>query len=606
MSKKSLWLALVMIVLLSILWAGCGGSGGYDANTNPPDSAAEPTPSPSAGPDPTPTATPRPVTAQWDFLVYMDGDNNLEGEAIADFNEMERIGSNSDVNVLVLLDRSPDYDTSNGNWQDTRLYRVTKDNADSPSLVSEWLQDYGKAELNMADPNTLRNFIVYCQQHYPAEHTLLTLWNHGGGVRPRAIGAKDKFQRSLALQSAFRQTPLAKGICWDDTTGTDLWSCLTTDKVAEALAGARNITGKKIDILNLDACLMQLLEQAYEWRNEADYMVGSAEDVPSTGNAYDAVLRHLTANPNMSAASLAVTLVEDYYDNYRTQKPVPNTTYSALNLRALPAMMPLFANFAAALKRSTDLTGIYRAAFETDYYDYPENSDLDGFAYFLAKYTTDQSLKSAAGALQTGISGAVLAHRETGIHVGAAHGLAILLPTSDEWSNYSAANQYALLRLAQDTEWDDFIRNYAAYTAQAIGKEDHMTVQITWDSGDCDLEMIESHGPHYIEFYNVVSGTTPNGYFSPDARNGGMESYTLKPTHAIGYYLPGFRRFSSSGTVTVAITVNGINNRYAIDIPKDGQLHVLPDLDRFWIKNLHPNLQLLTVGSGATRKQVTP
>jgi hypothetical protein len=52
---------------------------------------------------------------KWTIMVYMDADNNLEDAGISDFNEMEVAGSTSDVAILVLMDRIPGYDTSNGN-----------------------------------------------------------------------------------------------------------------------------------------------------------------------------------------------------------------------------------------------------------------------------------------------------------------------------------------------------------------------------------------------------------------------------------------------------------------------------------------------------------
>ena len=90
----------------------------------------------------------------WNYLVYMDGDNNLEQWGIFDLNEMEQVGSTSRLNVLVLFDRHPAYDTSNGNWTGTRLYLVTIDNNQN-NINSTLLQDYG--ELDMSNPNTLRD-----------------------------------------------------------------------------------------------------------------------------------------------------------------------------------------------------------------------------------------------------------------------------------------------------------------------------------------------------------------------------------------------------------------------------------------------------------------
>ena len=121
---------------------------------------------------------PHPAAVTWNFLVYLDGDNNLESFAIDDFNEMEQVGSSANVNILVLLDLY----SSLG----TKLYKITRDSntsrISSTVLISS---TWDGSERDMSDPATLRNFIIYCQQNYPAGHTVLTLWNHGSGVWPR-------------------------------------------------------------------------------------------------------------------------------------------------------------------------------------------------------------------------------------------------------------------------------------------------------------------------------------------------------------------------------------------------------------------------------------
>ena len=63
----------------------------------------------------------------WTVMVYMAADNNLEAAAIDDLNEMERIGSTSQVDIVVQIDRIPGYDNSNDDWTSTRCYHVTQD-----------------------------------------------------------------------------------------------------------------------------------------------------------------------------------------------------------------------------------------------------------------------------------------------------------------------------------------------------------------------------------------------------------------------------------------------------------------------------------------------
>jgi len=56
--------------------------------------------------------------AKWPFMVYMAGDNNLDGAALRDIAEMAKVGSTNDVHILVQLDRRED--------QKTRRFRITQ------------------------------------------------------------------------------------------------------------------------------------------------------------------------------------------------------------------------------------------------------------------------------------------------------------------------------------------------------------------------------------------------------------------------------------------------------------------------------------------------
>ena len=433
------FLALILVI---VPLSGCGGSG------TAPASIVMPLIGP-AGPQ---RVAPR---AQWDFLVYLDGDNNLENNAIENFLQMEQIGSSNDVNILVLFDRIPGYDDSHGNWTNTRLYRITKNvSGDRSQFVSTYLKDFGEA--NMADPQTLTNFITYCHQWFPADHVALTLWDHGGGVYPRSLAASGS------------HGSLARGIAWDDTTGSGAWDCLTTDQVAAALQNARAQTGQKINISNLDACLMQLMEVAYQWRNETDYLVGSEETVPAAGNKYDAILNDLAVNPAIAPRDYALALVNDYYHYYQGQ-PGYDTTYSALDLGQIGNVFQRFSDFAAKLNAVPDnlLVYIKNARTATTSFDYPELVDLTDFLIRLqAQPGSGAGLVNAAAALQTALTNLIIANQGSGVYPLAhrTYGLGILFPASlSDWQYYSDSNRYPLLGLAQDTEWDSFIARYVNY-----------------------------------------------------------------------------------------------------------------------------------------------
>jgi hypothetical protein len=318
------------------------------------------------------------------------------------------------------------------------------------------VKDYG--ELDMSNPTVLRDFIEFCQTQYPAKRTVLTLWDHGMGVYPK----------SLPKSKAGGGVLHPQGICWDDTTGSNGWDCLTTDEIAIALAQARSVTGQKMDIVNMDACLMQMIEIAYEWKNEVNYLVGSEEIVPGSGNDYGSVLADLVKNPTVQPEDLAVNLVETYYDYYVTEGEGLET-YSLLSLGAdFTVLMTAFSELADELSATNDMGGVYEAYQKTTQFDVLEFRDLHHFAQNLTTYSADPSVIAAANQLLDVFDIAVLNHRETWGYEGKAFGLAINLPTADEWDYYAGDDQYVTLQFAEDTQWDEFLLRFVAYTSNIL------------------------------------------------------------------------------------------------------------------------------------------
>ena len=77
-----------------------------------------------------------PTTGQdaaWTVMVYLDGDNNLEADALTDFAEMSKVGSSDRIKIVVQLDRV----TSRESWDDTRQ------ETGRPQSVSWWARICG-------------------------------------------------------------------------------------------------------------------------------------------------------------------------------------------------------------------------------------------------------------------------------------------------------------------------------------------------------------------------------------------------------------------------------------------------------------------------------
>lgn len=168
----------------------------------------------------------------WTVLFYIDGNNNLSGMANHSFSSLKKVGTNKNVNIVAQLA-----------IEDNDVRRGLVQKKDSDELFPE-SENLGK--VNMGDPNTLRDFIISSLKYNPAKNVALVLWDHGAGFKGSMTDDKNK-------------------------------SLIDNKELANALKEAEKITGKKIDLINFNACLMQQTEVAYEIKNNANYLVGSEE-----------------------------------------------------------------------------------------------------------------------------------------------------------------------------------------------------------------------------------------------------------------------------------------------------------------------------------------
>jgi len=280
-------------------------------------------------------------------MAYMAADNDLEGELLADLAEMERVGSTPGVvEILAQVDRSPGHDASKGNWRGTRRYYVTR-GEDPRRIHSRLLADLGPT--NTGDPGELESFIRFGVERYPAERTALILMNHGSGfyVPPEMLSRGNDKQERSGLSSAApprrrcrplfhttheqlqQQPPASRGIAYDDGAA----DCLDNRELKRVLATAHRVLGRKVDVVGMDACLMTMIEVAYQIRDHAQVLVGSEELEPGPGWPHSAILGDLTKNPTMTAAEFGATIVQRYVKSYR--HGAEDATQSAIDLDKL-------------------------------------------------------------------------------------------------------------------------------------------------------------------------------------------------------------------------------------------------------------------------------
>jgi hypothetical protein len=115
-----------------------------------------------------------------------------------------------------------------------------------------------------------------------------------------------------------------------------------------------------VDLVGSDACLMGMIEVAYEIKDiGASVMVGPEETVPWNGWPYDAILTDLTSNPSWTPSELATSIVDRYYESYHD-----DWTQAAIDLGHMNALASTVNNFADMMQNSwnTDQLAIQVAA----------------------------------------------------------------------------------------------------------------------------------------------------------------------------------------------------------------------------------------------------
>jgi len=353
-------------------------------------------------------------------MVYLDADNNLEGAGIKDFNEMETNGSTNSMNVIVEMDRVDGYDSSNGNWTGAKIFYVKKD-SDMRTINSEMLKDLG--EVNMGDPSSLTDFVKYSKENYPADHYALIIWNHGGGWKKRKK----------------TRHPLIKGVAYDDTDNDHL----TMAEVKAAMETIKNTLGQKLDVLDYDACLMGMIEVAYQIKDSVSYFSASEETEPGDGNPYDTILPEISSGT--SAADFAKTIAEKYTKSY--ESGWSSVTKAAIDLSKISTVVEAINSSVASMqgKMASMQNAISSARnsvlefYDSDYVDLKDlGSKINGFS----------SITSA-------VSSAVIYNGHTG-SMTKSTGLSIYFPKTS--SRY--LSRYDGLSFAQDSSWNEFLKRY--------------------------------------------------------------------------------------------------------------------------------------------------
>jgi len=249
-----------------------------------------------------------------------------------------------------------------------------------------------------------------------------------------------------------------RGIAYDDSSG----DCLDNLEIKRVLARVHRLLGRKVDLVGMDACLMTMLEVAYQLRDHAEVLVGSEELEPGQGWPHAAILGDLTKNTAMTAAELGATIVPRYVESYR--HGAEEATQSAVDLGRLDDLVEAVDGLARALlrdiRRAHVATALHLAWRRTLHFFEHAYVDLHHFAVELGRATDARAIRQACGAVRQAIEGRgarspLIAEAHTGPRMAPARGLSIYFPA---YRNPSV--HYQALDFARRSRWAEFLEAY--------------------------------------------------------------------------------------------------------------------------------------------------
>jgi hypothetical protein len=372
--------------------------------------------------------------ADWTFMVYLDADNNLEAASIDIFLKLSQTGSSPDVNVVVQMDRHPGsdinlgYDDRYGNWTDCKRFNVTKGMWPTSGNAT---QDLG--EVNMGDPDTLRSFVNWTVNNYPAKYYFLALFDHGTGCM---------------------------GICYDLTNASDY---LSLPELAQALTGLPTL----IDVLLLDACSMAMTEIAYQIEDCANVLV-APEGLGYAPAPYDRYLSTLTNHPSTMPSDFAKQVGSEYINWCMLIPEINNATMSATDLTKVTALRMALTDFSLKLNETEEVyhEQISLARNMTEQYPGPFGgqsgyyADLYRFSQLAYQYVSDLNARNAADRVINALESMIIFKGDKALP--GSHGLSIFFPLKSNYDYFNSnfKGTYLETALANDTPWDEFFIYY--------------------------------------------------------------------------------------------------------------------------------------------------
>ena len=201
-------------------------------------------------------------------------------------------------------------------------------------------------EADMGDPETLADFLSFCKENFPADHTMFLLWNHGGGS--------------------------VSGAAFDEIYDYD---SLTLDEMYQAFGSVYELSEENppFDIVGFDTCLMATIDTAWMLSDVSHYLVASEEMEPGCGWSYDKWVQTLGDHPGIDGAALGQIICDSYMEGCEDIGMEQEATLSVVDLQKIQPLLNAYDDLGKealtlACEDSTFFAEFGRRAVQTENY----------------------------------------------------------------------------------------------------------------------------------------------------------------------------------------------------------------------------------------------
>jgi hypothetical protein len=401
---------------------------------------------------------PEGVHKKWLFMNYIAADCNLKELQEKNIDNQELVGSDENTHIVAMIDVGPDANPLTGTWTGARTFYLNQDSKEG-EIKSPVIAEFGN-HVNMSDPKILTDFIVDTMKKFPSDNVLLSLNDHGGG-----------FTGALA----------------DDTDG----DFMSVPQIKQALSDAEKQTGKKIDIIGFDACLMAETEVAHGLKDNASILLASEEIEYGMGWSNNEILessKGMTDSITMLQEALKkkinvtpeefARIVVKHSETKQHELP----TFSATDLSGINKLTSAVNGLAEAIIQSGEKEEIRTAIKSSEHYGgegkpYEDIYDLHHIADNISKSVKDEKLRKAAEEVKKTLSDTVIAYQSDKNQYPASRGLSIYAPVDGPSYGYSD------LPFAKETQWSNAMTELGKDTSSVDVKTAGPKVPDFWPDG---------------------------------------------------------------------------------------------------------------------------